>query len=172
MSEFIEFLKYIIPSVIVGGVAMYFLKAFFEEEKIKRYHQLKVSSTKETTPIRFQAYERLTLLLERISLTSLARRVPANIDSTELYSRILITQINDEFDHNLSQQIYVTPELWNMIETAKNATIIAINHSFHTLEEGEGIMDFKKILISGDSSEDNPTKLALRMLKAEIAKEF
>ncbi len=172
MFDLIEFLKYIVPSLLIGGIAMYFLKTFFEEENNKRRYQLKVASTKETTPIRFQAYERLTLLLERISMVSLARRIPMNIDSIELYKNVLIKQINDEFDHNLSQQIYVTPELWNMITTAKNASIIAINQTMLKLEEGEGIMDFKSILISGDSTEDNPTKLALLQLKLEIAKEF
>lgn len=172
MFDLIEFLKYIIPSLIIAGIAMYFLKAFFEEESNKRRFQLKVASTKETTPIRFQAYERLTLLLERISMVSLARRIPMNIDSTELYKNVLIKQINDEVDHNLSQQIYITPELWNMIITAKNATIVAINQNYIKLEEGEGIREFKSILISGDSTEDNPTKLALLQLKLEIAKEF
>jgi len=172
MFDLIEFLKYIIPSALIGGITMYFLKAFFEEENNKRKHDLKVASMKQTTPIRFQAYERLTLLLERISMVSLARRIPTNINSTELYKNVMIKQINDEFDHNLSQQIYVTPELWNMIYTAKNATIVAINHTYHSLEEGDGIMEFQSILISGDSTDDNPTKLALLQLKNEIAKEF
>jgi len=172
MFDLIEFLKYIVPSLLIGGLAMYFLKAFFEEERRKRNHELKVNSTKTTTPIRFQAYERLTLLLERMSMVSLVRRIPLNIDSVEVYKNVLIKQINDEFDHNLSQQIYVTPELWNMISTAKNATIVAINQNFLRLEEGAGIMEFKSILISGDSSDDNPTKLALLKLKLEIAKEF
>ena len=172
MFELVEFLKYIVPSLIIGGMAMYYLKAFFEEESRKRRYQLKVASTKQTTPIRFQAYERLTLLLERISMVSLARRIPMNIDSIELYKNVMIKQINDEFDHNLAQQIYVTPELWNMIVTAKNATIVAISQNHQALEEGEGLNEFKSILISGDSSDDNPTKLALLKLKLEIAKEF
>jgi len=172
MFDLIEYLKYIIPSIVIGGVTMYMLKAFFEEESNKRRHQLKVSTMKTTTPIRFQAYERLTLLLERMSMVNLARRIPMEIDSPELYKHVLIKQINDEYDHNLSQQIYVTPELWNMITTAKNATIVAINHTFMNLEEGQGVMDFKRILISGDSTDDNPTKLALLQLKLEISKEF
>ncbi|MCK5908139.1 MAG: hypothetical protein KAG37_11125, partial [Flavobacteriales bacterium] len=90
MFDLIEFLKYIVPSAIIGGITMYFLKAFFEEENNKRRYQLKVSSTKQTTPIRFQAYERLTLLLERISMVSLARRIPMNITTTELYKNVMI----------------------------------------------------------------------------------
>lgn len=172
MFDLIEFLKYIVPSLLIGGLAMYFLKAFFEEENNKRRYDLKVATIKQTTPIRFQAYERLTLLLERISMVSLLRRIPMNIDSLELYKNVMIKQINDEFDHNLSQQIYVTPELWNMIVTAKNATIIAINQTLLKLEEDEGIMEYKSILISGDSTDDNPTKLALLKLKIEISKEF
>ncbi len=172
MFDLIEFLKYIIPSLIIGGITMYFLKAFFEEESRKRRYQLKVSSMKQAIPIRFQAYERLALLLERISMVSLARRIPLSVESTELYKNVLIKHINDEYDHNLSQQIYVTPELWNMITTAKNATIVAINQSYQRLEESEGIMEYKSILISGDSTDDNPTKLALLQLKLEISKEF
>jgi hypothetical protein len=172
MFDLIEFLKYTVPSLIIGGIAIYFLKAFFEEERAKRNYELKVSSMKQTTPIRFQAYERLALLLERISMVSLVRRIPLSIESLELYKNVLIKQINDEFDHNLSQQIYVTPELWNMISTAKNATIVAVNQTYQKLEEGEGIMEYKSILISGDSTDDNPTKLALLQLKLEVYKEF
>ena len=172
MFDLIEFLKYIVPSLLIGALAIYFLKSFFQEENNKRRYELKVSSIKQTTPIRFQAYERLTLLLERISMVSLARRIPLNIDSIELYKNVLIKQINDEFDHNISQQIYVTPELWNMIITAKNATIIAITQNYQRLEKDDTLMDFKSILISGDSTDGNPTKLALLKLKLEIAKEF
>lgn len=172
MFDLIEFLKYIIPSAIVGGVSMYFLKAFFEEENLKRFHQLKSSNAKQTVPIRLQAYERLTLLLERISFVSLARRTPADIESTEIYKHVLIKQINDEFDHNLSQQIYVTPSLWNMIKTAKNASILIISSTHQTLEEEMGVADFQNILLRGTEDDENPTKLALEQLKAEIFEEF
>ncbi|MEN8137994.1 MAG: hypothetical protein ABFR62_06145 [Bacteroidota bacterium] len=172
MDVIIEFLKYIIPSVVVGVIAMYFLKIFFKEENLKRFHELKLSKVKESLPIRLQAYERLTLLLERISLVSLARRMPANIDSTELYKNVLIKQINDEFDHNISQQVYVTPQLWKMIETAKNATIVAVNFTHQKLEEGQGVMDYQHILFTGEEDHDNPIKLALAKLKNEISQEF
>ncbi|MCK5781442.1 MAG: hypothetical protein KAH10_02555 [Flavobacteriales bacterium] len=168
----IEILKYILPSLIVGAVAIYFLKSFFKEEQERRFHQMRISSSKESISIRLQAYERLALLLERISMVSLARRIPANSGSTELYQNILIKQINDEFDHNLSQQIYVTPQLWKMIVTAKNATIVAISHTHKTLEEGSDNIDFQRVLITGDSNDDNPTKLALKYLKNEISQEF
>lgn len=151
---------------------MYFLKAFFEEESLKRYHQLRQATSKETTPLRFQAYERLTLLLERITLVSLARRTSANINSTEVYKHVLIKQINDEFDHNLAQQIYVTPELWKMIKTAKNATIVIITQTHLNLREGMKVSDFQNLLITGDSDNDNPIKLALEKLKNEVSQEL
>lgn len=172
MFDAIEFLKFIVPSIIVGGIAIYYLRAFFEEETRKRKHELKVATTKQSLPIRFQAYERLTLLLERISLVSLARRTPTNNPNTMVYKMALISQVNNEFDHNISQQIYVTPELWKIIQTAKNATILAISHTHDNLKEDQGVNEFQKILLSGENNEDNPTKLALEMLKKEIALEF
>ena len=172
MNEIFEVVKYILPSIVVAAVSMYFLKAFFEEQKIKRYHEEKMSTKKESLPIRLQAYERLSLLLERITLVSLARRVPANINSTELYKHVLIKQVNDEYDHNVSQQIYVTPTLWKLINTAKNATIVIINQTHSNLEEGASINDFMNLLISADSNEDNPIKLAMGFLKEEISKEI
>ena len=161
MFDLIEFLKYIVPSAIIGGITMFFLKSFFKEEKEKRKHLTILETTKQSIPIRFQAYERLTLLLERISMVNLIRRMPGSINSLDLYKVMMIKQINDEFDHNISQQIYVTPELWSMISTTKNATIVAINHAFMKLAEGEGLDEFRTRLINSNSDEENPTNIAL-----------
>ncbi|MCK5824312.1 MAG: hypothetical protein KAG96_02775 [Ichthyobacteriaceae bacterium] len=173
MLNLFEILKYILPSLIVGGVSIYFMKSFFKNEKAQRFHQLKMNSVNESLPIRMQAYERIALLLDRVSLTSLTRRIQPTNDNIELHKNVLIQSINDEFDHNITQQIYITPETWNMILLAKKATIIAINYSYQKIiTEKQNIYDYQLLLIKGGEDDENPMKLALLKLKTEIALEF
>ena len=170
MEELLEVVKFILPSLVVAGVSVYFFRAYFEEQKIDRYHQERMAVRKDSLPIKLQAYERLSLFIDRITFVSLARRTPKNIDSTELYKQVLIKQINDEYDHNVSQQIYVTPTLWKLITTAKNSSIVLINQTHEKLEEGASVRDFVSLLITADADEDNPVRLAHSFLKEEVSK--
>lgn len=173
MKDLIEILKYVIPAAIVGVFFMVYLRSFFEEEDKKRRHEAMLRNRDISLPIRLQAYERLALLLERITLVNLIRKAPTSIDSVELMRYYLVNQISEEFDHNLSQQIYVSADLWNMIRTAKNATIVLVNTTHKSLNNEQGLQDFKSILITDNSSnDDSPTKLALSMLKDEVSREL
>lgn len=172
LVDFIEFLKYIIPSLVVALVTMFFLKKFFAEEEARRYYKLRMATTKSTIPVRFQAYERLAILLERISIVPLIHRSPKNIKSIDVYRAMLIQQIKQEYEHNLSQQVYVTPELWNMIVTAKNATIMLINSAHQRMGEKSTVHNYIDLLLTNVSDEESPIKLALIKLKKEIAQEF
>lgn len=83
-------------------------------------------SQKTALPLKLQAYERLTLFLERIAPGNLLTRVKPYNDDKYDYEALLIKTIEQEFEHNLTQQIYVTQECWNVIRAAKNATISII----------------------------------------------
>lgn len=87
---------------------------FFQEEKqVKR----------QATPQVLQAYERLTILMERIDLSKLLMRVQPISDLKQDYANFLIQNIEQEFDYNLSQQLYVSEESWALVLTAKNTVI-------------------------------------------------
>ncbi len=125
-GEIGQLFLYVIPAAITGLVAYYFFSLHTKNEDGRRRWLLHKDIQKETLPVRLQAYERMTLFLERISPANLLVRVQPNGQDKEAYERELIRQIETEFEHNLSQQIYMTDDCWNVIRTAKNATIQSI----------------------------------------------
>lgn len=113
----------LLPAFLVAVIAYYFLSSFMKnEERRRRFITVRESQAK-TLPTRMAAYERLVLFLERIKPTNLVVRTkPGNMSKAD-YEQNLISAIEQEFEHNIAQQIYVSEECWNIIRAAKNTTI-------------------------------------------------
>ncbi|RZJ54480.1 MAG: hypothetical protein EOO45_30450, partial [Flavobacterium sp.] len=122
-SKIVELLFYTLPALITGAVAYYFFKMHTENEEGRRRYLIHKEAQKNALPLRLQAYERLSLFLERISPAKLLIRITPQSSNKHDYEEYVIMQIEQEFEHNLTQQIYVSSECWNIITTAKNATI-------------------------------------------------
>ena len=123
------------------------------------------------TPLKLQAYERLTLFLERISPESmLIRHAPHDLTVGQ-YHQVLLTAIRQEYEHNLSQQIYVSAVLWQTIRGAKEKMIVVINRSAEELDQqGAGYELGKKIFSNYLEEDPAPVALALSDLKNEVRK--
>lgn len=140
MDDFLETLKYTIPSVVTGAVAAYFLKQVLLNENSKRKFDAFKEKKQQSLPIRLQAYERMSLFLERIRISSLCARVlPENTNKIE-YGKSLIAHINAEFEHNLVQQIYISTECWRVIVTSKTSimnqiTALSVREDINSGEE-------------------------------------
>ncbi len=116
--------------VICGVFAATVFFAFrkYMESKIQLLNLKRQDSySKEATPMKLLAYERLTLFCERISIPNLVMRLGRkNMRSEELLNAMMIA-INHEYEHNLTQQIYVSENLWKIITLAKNETLQLIS---------------------------------------------
>ncbi len=123
MEKIIESLHYAIPSLVSGVIAIYFFKEYAKSDDGLQKFRLLKEDKKLTTTLRLQAYERMTLFLERISPANLVFRIKAKNDNKQAYELSLIHTIEQEFEHNLAQQIYISNKCWNVISTAKNTTI-------------------------------------------------
>jgi hypothetical protein len=117
-----DLIPYLIPSVVTGFVAYYFFNTYIQSENRRQKIELIRDKKKEILPIRLQAYERLTLFMERINPSQLLIRILPTSDDKELYVQKLLISIEQEFEHNLSQQIYISESCWNAMIAAKNAT--------------------------------------------------
>jgi len=165
-DDILQLFAYLLPAVVTGAVAFYFFRLHTRNEEGRRRFLLHKDSQKNTLPIRLQAYERMALFLERISITSLVVRVaPKSADKGE-YEGLLIRTIENEFEHNLSQQIYMTDECWNVIKAAKNATIQAIRKS--AVSEAESADRLREDLLSDTMEKTSPSATALSFVKKEI----
>jgi len=127
MDIFFEILKITLPALIVAGLAYFLIKRAYENELKKQLLDLKHNSKQVITPIRLQAYERLALLLERMKPENVLLRNQGNNLTAVQYRTILLTAIRSEFDHNLSQQVYISSALWEATKKAKEEITKIIN---------------------------------------------
>jgi len=167
-DKIIELAFYTLPALITGGVAYYSLQTFFNsEEKRRRFHLLK-ENQKQALPLKLQAYERLALLLERISPNKLLIRVAPLTNDKSDYQNLLIHNIEQEFEHNLTQQIYITDDCWTMIVTAKNTVIQNIRKTTMNPEVANADKLRETILSNLFESGESVTNVALSYLKTEV----
>lgn len=154
-------------------LAYLMLSNFTENEENRRLYFLKKETQKQALPIRMQAFERITLFLERITPNSLLVRTPASGLSAKEYQSLLLKTIRNEFEYNLSQQIYVSEEAWQMVVTAKSATVSIVNRVAQGLPaEATGVDLSKRILEHAMELGTFPTRNAIHYLKSEAYREF
>ncbi len=122
-TRIIELVSYTLPTLIMGFVLYHFIELYTNNEKEKRNYFLQKESKPDVLSLRLQAYERMTLFLERINPSQLLVRITPISDDKNDYANFVIAQIEQEYEHNLAQQIYISDECWSTITTAKNATI-------------------------------------------------
>lgn len=97
--------------------------------------------------LQLQAYERLTLLVDRIALPNLIARLPHEGLSVANYQLSLLKNIRDEFDYNITQQIYVSPESWQAVKKLKEKNMLIINQVAHALPPGSSGLDLSRSLL-------------------------
>jgi hypothetical protein len=97
--------------------------------------------------LQMQAYERLTLLADRIALPNLVVRIPPDGNSATNYQLSLLKSIRDEFDYNITQQIYVSPESWQAVKKLKEKNMLFINQIAQSLPPGATAMDLSRSLL-------------------------
>lgn len=125
--QLLEILKYTLPALVVMLTAYLVLNSFLKSESRKLDIQLRKETTKETLLLRLQGYERLMIFLERISPPNLMVRFDKEGMTAREFQQLLVAAIRQEFEHNLSQQIYVSADSWHLVSLAKGETIKVIN---------------------------------------------
>ena len=166
-TELFSLMMYCIPAVLTGAIAYLFFKEYTNNENKRRHYILHKSLQKEILPVKLQAYERLTLFLERMAPNNLLIRIQPISQRKENYEQLLIQNIEQEFEHNLAQQIYLTDECWNIIVTAKNTTIQQIrtcdsSNSTTTADK------FRELILTKSLDSPSASSAALAYLKNEV----
>ncbi|MCF8274712.1 MAG: hypothetical protein K9I95_12870 [Flavobacteriaceae bacterium] len=167
-ERIIDLFFYTIPSLITGLIAYYFFKEHTKNEDGRRRFLLKKDMQVNILPLRLQAYERMTIFLERITPSKMLIRISPNTSNKESYEALLIETIEQEFEHNLSQQIYVTDKCWNIISTAKNATIQLIRKA-SLLEKTTSADKLREVILTEMMERRAPSDAALSFIKEEVS---
>ena len=173
MNQALEILKYLLPALVVFATTFYMVKKYFKNEEQKRKQQLFADNRNLTAPLRLQAYERMILFLERISPESLIIRVNKPGYTCQQLQAELTNVIRSEFEHNLSQQLYISAGAWEMLKIARGRTIQLINMMAEKVQkESPSINLSKAILESLVDQEKAPATDAINFIKKEFSQLF
>ena len=127
-----------------------------EQQQAMQAKQAKaVATNPEMIRLQLQAYERMTILCERIGLNNLLGRLPVNQLSANELQNQLIQSIKTEFEYNISQQLYVSQAAWDGIKNLKEQNIFIVNELASTLPQGATGADLSKKMIELLSHEDH-----------------
>lgn len=165
----LDLLKIVLPSLLVFLAGYLAIERLLREETKRRKSELTQNNQKITTPIRLQAYERLVLFLERISPESLLVRVnQPNITAKKLQTNLL-QSIRAEWEHNLSQQLYVSNNAWELTKNAKANVIKLISTTTDKLPPDAPAIKLSQLILERMVElENNPTSFAIDFLKKEV----
>ena len=167
LSKIVEILSYTIPTIITGTIAyLFFLNHTKSEEKKTRLTLLH-KNKKSSLPVKLQAYERMTLYLERINPSKLLIRVTSINNDKNAYVISLTSTIDQEFEHNLTQQIYISDKCWNIIIASKNVTIQLIKKTSEE-ESITNVQELREGILRKMINTTAPSNTALAFIKDEV----
>lgn len=173
MEALTELLKLIIPAAAILYGMYLVMQGFLNRDLQSRQLDIRGKSIETVLPIRLQAYERICLLLERLSPQNLLLRVNHAGLSAKDYQRLLLDEIRNEFNHNVSQQVYMSDAIWTLVKNSKEDLVVLINEAAASLQpEATGLELAKKIFELTMEKQVDLMGHALSELKKEIQQIF
>ena len=150
-------------------ITYFLLQHFFNKSLKENQKELLALKSKVTLPLKMQAYERAILFLERIDPSNMIIRAHKNGMTAAALHVELLKIIREEYTHNMSQQIYISPNSWKELIKGKEETIQLINTSINQINDNaNGIELSAKIFERVTQNKVSPTEKA----RNSIIKEF
>jgi hypothetical protein len=169
LTFLLDVLKYTLSGFFVILGSYFLFKSQFDAYYNLKELEYRSSVLKDILPLRLQAYERMTLFIERINPSNLLLRLHVSGMSAKEMQNLILTEVRAEYQHNLAQQIYLTHDAWQIIKRVKDDTISIINSAVKSLPADASAVDLSKVVFSRlDSIEENPYELALLVIKKDI----
>ncbi|MGZ3755287.1 MAG: DUF7935 family protein [Mucilaginibacter sp.] len=165
----LDIIKYTVSGLGVVWIAFYLLKPYLDRSENIQLIELKKTISNQTLPLRLQAYERIVLFIDRVNPANLLIRLngPA-YSAAELHS-LIVTEIRNEYQHNVTQQLYVTTRAWGVVKRVKDDTLGIVNNAVKALPENATGMELSKIILTHLSKlEDNPYDIGTNLVKQDM----
>ena len=164
-DKLLESVAYILPAIVTGLVAYYFFNSFLKQGNHEKKLAILAAKKKESLPIKLQAYERMLLFCERINPVKMLLRIQPIGDDKNDYLQLILKNIEQEFEHNLVQQIYISDQCWNVIIASKNAVI---NKLRQVSETSNSANDLRENMLLDYSKIVPPTDTAIAFIKSDV----
>ena len=173
MDALVEFVKILVPASVVLYAAYLMVRAFIQKEIELKKLEVRGKSIETVLPNRLQAYERMVLFLERMSPQNLLIRLSATGMTSREFHQLLLSEIRNEYNHNVSQQVYISEHAWDLIKNAKEDLILMINDASSEMGGDSSSLDLsKKIFEKSINKTVDPLNHALTEVKKEIQQTF
>ncbi|RCR66835.1 DUF7935 family protein [Larkinella punicea] len=172
-----DFIPDLVKLLVPAGLVLYGMyvtvKLMLEREAEKQRVDLKNRYASEVTPLRLQAYERMALFLERITPANLLLRLSSEAPVALDLQQLLLREIREEYNHNVSQQIYMSQAVWEEVQNAMNEVIMLVNEAAGQVPPESPALELSKrifdIVIQKNSQ---PTAAGLKAVKDEVQAVF
>lgn len=167
----ISLLQILIPSIILAITVFLIIREFFKSEENRRRDEIKKQLVSQITPMKIQAYERMVIFLERLNPNALVLRVNKHNMTNKQLHYSLIQTIKQEYEHNISQQLFISTGAWELIKTAKEETIKLINIAYSKVQPDGSSNELSLTIINIAQSIEKklPHEIALEYLKKEAS---
>lgn len=173
MDPIFDLLKVLLPAAVLLYGMYLLVRSFIQRDIDMRKLEVRNRAIETILPNRLQAYERITLFLERITPANLLLRLNDPTLTSREFHRLLLDEIRNEYNHNVSQQIYMSEAVWATVKTAKEDLTILINEASAQMRPESTGMDLaKKIFELTMNKSVDPVGHALSELKKEIQQVF
>jgi hypothetical protein len=173
MDALIEFGKILIPASVVLYAMYLLVRSFVQKDIDLKKLEIRGKAIETVLPNRLHAYERMTLFLERMSPQNLLVRLNTGSIPAKDFHQVLLAEVRNEYNHNVSQQVYISEEVWELIKNAKEDLIVSINDAASELGEGSTSLELsKKIFEKNMGKTIDPLAHALSELKREVHRIF
>jgi len=174
MEGLIEILKIILPALAVFAAAYFLVQRFLTNEQGRRDFELKKASQSTITPLKLQAYERVVIFLERIHPNTLVVRVNKHGMTSHVLHQELVKALKTEYEHNISQQIYMSHNAWELIKNSKEEIIKLVNISATKVAHDSNSNELAMMVlnITANLEKRMPSEIALEYVKKEISQIF
>lgn len=173
MDVLIEFGKILIPASVVLYAAYLMVRSFSQKEIELKRLEVRGRAIETVLPNRLHAYERMTLFLERMAPQNLLVRLNTVTMPAREFHQQLLAEVRNEYNHNVSQQVYISEDVWEKIKSAKEDLIVTINDAATEIsQEGTSLDLAKKIFEKTLNKPMDPLANALSELKQEIQRVF
>ncbi|MEN8914036.1 MAG: hypothetical protein ABF257_09295 [Polaribacter sp.] len=166
-DKIIESIGYLLPAAVTGYIAYYMFNRFVSKTDGNTRANVLAKKNKVVLTVKLQAYERLLLFSDRINPTKILVRIPPISENTQEYLQLLMGNIEQEFEHNLVQQMYISTDAWTAVVGAKNAVLKKLKH---VAESANNANALRETVLIDYSKSISPTETAIAIIKNDVKK--
>jgi hypothetical protein len=170
MGIFEQVLAFTVPAAIIGAIVFLLLNKLLKADEQRRNYELRKISAQSVNPAKLRALERMIIFLERIAPESILTRMPMQNTNALQLQKHLLQEIRQEWEHNISQQLYLQDDTWTMLVSAKESMIQLVNTCATEVTLDSTALEYAQHIVETYGKvPKTPSSVAKTMLKAELS---